>query len=129
MRLYPLSTGTVRVKDPEYGTFDIKDHGGFDFPDDLSDRLGNVCVRGQRQWESEQERTLRLHATETERQRDPAVLYGAVAELVKLAQAVRGDDAATAGATPAAKSRARKTSAAPAADSTDSTATQQGDDA
>jgi len=108
MRLYPMND-TARVKDPEYGVFDVQDHGGFDLPDELSDKLQKVCVRGRRLWESEEERALRLHASEQERQRDPAALYGAVAELVKLAKEVRGDGPADdAGAKP----RTRKTPAA-----------------
>lgn len=119
MRLYPFSNDTVKIADPEYGTFEIKDHGGFDLPDELSDRLGKVCVRGRRQWESEEERSQRMHASEAERRRDPQTLYEAVAELVGLARDVRSSRTPADDDMPAVKAPARKAAAKPPAKAAD----------
>jgi hypothetical protein len=77
--LFPV--GSVgAVDDPEHGHFepDPEQGGGFDFPDDLSDRLHRVHYRGKRAWETEIERAERVHETDIARRRDPAMLYDAM---------------------------------------------------
>jgi hypothetical protein len=87
MRLY-TRTGAIALDDPEYGHFDADPDGGFDFPDDLSDRLHRFAVRGQPAWETDIERQHRLIGEELERRKDPATLLQAVEQLVKAAQSV-----------------------------------------
>src|SRR5580698_6241400 len=69
------------VDDPQYGHF-VPDpaHGGFDLPDELSDRLAGFCHRGKPAWETEEQRGERLHGEDLDRRRDPAMLYDAVGE-------------------------------------------------
>lgn len=86
MRLYPLGATQAVIDHPQWGRFEPGEHGGFDLPDDLSDELHSFCQRGKRIWETELERSERLHGEETERRRDPQTLYGAVAELLGLAK-------------------------------------------
>jgi hypothetical protein len=86
MRLY-TRTGATALDDPEYGHFDAAKDGGFDFPDDLSDRLHSFHSRGKPMWETDIERESRLMAEEMERRRDPATLMDAVQKLVNAAQA------------------------------------------
>jgi hypothetical protein len=85
-RLFSLAAAGA-VDDPEHGHFDRDpDHGGFDFPDDLSDRLHRLRHRGRPAWETETERSERLHGDEEARSRDPKTLYSAVAEIAALAK-------------------------------------------
>lgn len=93
MRLYPLNHTPETVKDPEFGLFHVQEHGGFDFPDELSDRLHRHHVRGQKLWETQVERDKRLHGEEDARRRDPATMYDAVARLVELAERSGGAQA------------------------------------
>lgn len=84
MRLYSRMNAQA-VDDPEFGHFDLsKEHGGFDFPDVLSDRVERQCVKGKRMWETEIERDERLHGEESARRRDPETLYNAVAQIADL---------------------------------------------
>jgi hypothetical protein len=83
-------TGAILHEDPEYGRFEPDDHGAFAFPDDLSDRLLRQHVRKKRMWEDEEMQAGRLHQEAEMRQRDPAVLYGAVSELVQLSRQAQG---------------------------------------
>lgn len=67
------------VDDPEYGHFEPDpDHGGFEFPDEMSDRLAGFHHRGKPVWETEEQRGERLHGEDLARRRDPAMLYDAV---------------------------------------------------
>lgn len=119
-RLYSM-TSAGSVDDPEYGHFDLQDgstdiqddgtkkvrldHGGFDLPDDLSDRLHGFWPGGRRAWETEPERNQRLHGDEQARRRDPETLYNAVAEIAgvaKLLGEMRQNQPAPAGPDPAA---------------------------
>lgn len=78
--LFPLKPAGA-VDDPEFGHFDADtEHGGFEFPDELSDRLHGIHYRGKPAWETEMERAERLHETDLARRRDPAMLYDAMGE-------------------------------------------------
>lgn len=86
MRLYSR-TGATALDDPEYGHIDAGPDGGFDLPDDLSDRLYGFHAAGQPLWETDVERQNRLIAEELERRKDPATLLAAVEQLVGAAKA------------------------------------------
>jgi hypothetical protein len=86
MRLYSR-TGVTALDDPEFGTFQADETGGFDFPDEVSDRLHSFHMRGKPMWETDIERQQRLISEELERRKDPATLLSAVEQLVKAAQA------------------------------------------
>ena len=75
----------VAHDDAQYGHFEArsKNHD-FDFPDELSDRLKTFCHRGKPDWETEDERALRLHGEDLDRRRDPAALYDAVGDVTDL---------------------------------------------
>jgi hypothetical protein len=103
MRLY-TRTGATALDDPEYGHFEANPDGGFDFPDDLSDRLHRFHSGGQPMWETDVERQHRLISEEAARRADPATLLAAVEQLVKAAQA-------TATPPPAPAKRGSKTAA------------------
>lgn len=84
-RLYSLADAGAH-DDPEFGHFEPDpEHGGFSFPDEVSDRIGRSWCGGRRQWETETERSVRLHGEESARRRDPETLYNAVAEIAKVA--------------------------------------------
>ncbi len=84
----------IAHEDEEYGHFEPDGEGAFHFPDDLSDRLLRQHVRKRRLWEDEEMRAARMHQEADQRQRDPAVLYAAVAELVQLGRQAQGTPAA-----------------------------------
>ena len=86
MRLYSR-TGAASV---HHGgqVYTPGDSGGFDFPDDVSDKLHPFAVRGERMWETDIERQRRILGEEMDRRRDPASLYEAVAKLVQAADSV-----------------------------------------
>ncbi|MDX3672715.1 hypothetical protein [Streptomyces europaeiscabiei] len=86
MRLYSR-TGVTALDDPEFGTFHANEDGGFDFPDEVSDRLHGFHLHGQPMWETDVERQRRLVTEELERRKDPATLLNAVEQLVRAAQA------------------------------------------
>jgi hypothetical protein len=89
-RLFSRLDATA-VDDPEFGHFDIsKEHGGFDFPDDLSDRQRRFHHRGKPAWETEDERNRRLHGEESARRRDPESLYSAVEKIAGIADRMGG---------------------------------------
>jgi len=85
--------GAIAHEDGEYGHFEPDGDGAFSFPDDLSDQLLTQHVRKRRLWEDEEMRAARLHQEADQRQRDPAVLYNAVAELVQLGRQAQGTPA------------------------------------
>jgi hypothetical protein len=80
MRLY-TTTGATRVDDPVHGTFVVGDNDAFDFPNELSDRLHGVHVRGKAVWETDDERVTRVNEEQLKSVRDPAALYSAVREM------------------------------------------------
>lgn len=86
MRLYSR-TGVTRLDDPEHGTFDVDEAGGFNFPDEVSDRLHAFHMGGKPLWETDIERQRRLISEEMDRRKDPSTLLSAVEQLVKAAQA------------------------------------------
>jgi hypothetical protein len=86
MRLYSRM-GVITLDDPEYGTFTADETGGFDFPDDVSDRLHAFHHAGRPMWETDIERQRRLIQEELDRRKDPATLLSAVEQLVKAASA------------------------------------------
>ncbi|MHB9861975.1 hypothetical protein [Streptomyces sp. YIM S03343] len=86
MRLYSC-TGVIALDDPDFGTFQADEAGGFDFPDEVSERLHSFHLHGRPMWEDDVERQRRLIAEELERRKDPATLLGAVEQLVKAASA------------------------------------------
>lgn len=110
MRLYSR-TGASALDDPEYGHFEAGPGGGFDLPDDLSDRLHSFHLAGQPMWETDVERQHRLIAEEAARRQDPATLLAAVEQLVSAAKATE-QDAEPEPDKPAAKKLARRTPAA-----------------
>jgi len=110
MRLYTL-TGATALDDPDHGHFDADEDGGFDFPNEISDRLHRFHVDGRPAWETDIERQDRLMAEELERRKDPATLLDAVQQLVQAAQALPG--AAVPEPAPAPKKATKKTAAAP----------------
>jgi hypothetical protein len=100
MRLYSR-LGVVSLDDPDYGTFTADERGGFDFPDDVSDRLHGFHYQGKPMWESEIERANRLITEEQARRADPSTLLSAVEQLVRAAQATTALTAPVAVATEA----------------------------
>lgn len=107
MRLY-TRTGAVALDDPEYGHFDASPEGGFDFPDDMSDKLHRFASRGMPMWETEVERQRRLASEDLERRRDPATLQALVEQLTL--QAAAGRAAAEAPPAPAPAPAAKRAS-------------------
>jgi hypothetical protein len=82
MRLYPLNAPRTAIDDPVWGHFDADpQHGGFDLPDELSDTMHSFHHRGKPVWETEDERSLRMHGDDLARRRDPAALYDAVGNI------------------------------------------------
>ena len=76
--LYSLERG--RRRRPGVRPLRGRPDGGFDFPDEMSDRLHRAHHRGRKAWETEIERDERLHGEDLARRRDPATLYDAVGE-------------------------------------------------
>lgn len=116
MRLYSL-TGAEKLVDPEWGTFDIKDDGSFDLPDELAERELTFHHKGQPRWETEIDRNRRVGYEDEARRRDPAALFDAVAQLVALAQrtqASTGQDAPTEAKTPRGRGTRRAAAEDPA---------------
>lgn len=70
-------------------TYDPKDDGGFDFPEDVAQELHTFHVNGTPAWETQIERQNRLIAEEIERRKDPATLLAVVEQLMHAAEAVR----------------------------------------
>lgn len=98
MRLYPRM-GQKIVCDPEYGRFGADENdksrqpdsaGGFDFPDELSDRLVRFHHRGRPLWETEEQRNVRTLGEEHARRRDPETLYGAVEDIANITRQLAG---------------------------------------
>lgn len=85
--------------------------GGFDFPEDLAERLHGTCVAGRPLWETNVERQQRLIDEELKRRADPATLLAAVEQLVAAAAATRPAEPAPAPAEPAPAKAAPKTAA------------------
>lgn len=100
MRLY-TRTGATALDDPEYGHFDADDAGGFDFPNELSDRLHGFAANGRPMWETDVERQQRLIAEELERRKDPATLLDAVQQILNAAKATQPPPAPEAPEAPA----------------------------
>ena len=63
--------------------------GGFDFPEDLGERMHAAHLAGKPLWEDSIERQQRLIAEEAARRADPATLLAAVEQLVAAAGATR----------------------------------------
>jgi hypothetical protein len=100
-RLFSLNRATA-VDDPEFGHFDADEQdGGFEFPDDLSDRLHRFGHRGKQAWETEAEREQRLHQQESSRRRDPGTLYDAVEQIALVTKQLADLQLAAAGSAPA----------------------------
>ncbi|MFF1284300.1 hypothetical protein ACFVY4_26610 [Streptomyces sp. NPDC058299] len=128
MRLYSRM-GVIALDDPDYGTFRADEQGGFDFPDDVSDRLHGFHHQGKPMWETDVERQQRLMSEELERRKDPATLLSAVEQLVKAAAATSAltapapappADLAPAAPAPAAPTAAESAPATPAPEPTKS---------
>lgn len=109
MRLY-TRTGATALDDPEFGHFDASEDGGFDFPDELSERLHRFAFRGKPAWENDIERQQRLMDEEMERRRDPATLMSLVETLTR--RATEPEPPAPA-KTPAAKRAAKRAASTP----------------
>jgi hypothetical protein len=90
VRLYSRASAGA-IDDPAYGHFEPdEDHGGFDLPDELADRLHSMHVRKKPMWETEMERDERLHGEESARRRDPETLYNAVADIANVTKQLAG---------------------------------------
>ena len=97
MRLYSR-TNAGAIDDPEFGHFDAdEEHGGFDLPDELSDRMHRFHPGGRTAWETEDERAQRLHGDEQARRRDPETLYNAVEQIASITAQLAGLQLAAAG--------------------------------
>lgn len=110
MRLYSR-TGQTVLNDPEYGTFEVDSNGGFEFPEDLGERVHAFHVGGKPAWETDVERQRRLAQEELDRRRDPATLMDAVQQLVNAAAAVTPAPQAEPTAPTAKTTRTRKSAA------------------
>lgn len=110
MRLYSL-TGAAAVVDPEFGRFEPDANGGFDFPDELSDRLHRFGSKAGQFWETDIERQARLLHEELERRKDPATLLSAVEQIMNAASAMAAP--APEAAAPAPKASRAKKAAGP----------------
>lgn len=86
MRLY-TRTGATALNDPEYGSFEADEQGGFEFPDDLGERLHRFHLGKQPLWEDEEQRHQRVVNEEMDRAKDPATLLAVVQQLAMLAKA------------------------------------------
>jgi hypothetical protein len=97
-RLYSrMNAGAI--DDPQYGHFEPDPaHGGFDLPDELSDRLAGFCHRGKPAWETGEQRSERLHGEDLDRRRDPAMLYDAVGEFSGALRQIAGLSSGTSAA-------------------------------
>lgn len=121
MRLYSR-TGQTVLNDPEYDKpFEVDANGGFEFPEDLGERVHSFHLGGKPAWETEVERQRRLAQEELDRRRDPATLMNAVQQLVdaaaSVAPAAKAEPPAADALAPVAKSpRPRKAPAAPPAE-------------
>ena len=122
MRLYPRNE-TVAVDHADFGHFEAKDDGGFDFPGPLADQMHSIHIDGRPAWENAIERQRRLIGEEAARRADPATLLDAVEELVRRA----GQPVAPATA-PAKTRRTRKAAAAAADDDANDGGGDDGDD-
>jgi hypothetical protein len=104
MRLYPTNDVPRTVIDhPVWGRYEVRDHGGFDLPDELSDEMHSFCIRGKHVWETEDERTDRLRSEGLAHRRDPAALFETVsgmADLTRQLAAVQLGQSAPAPASP-----------------------------
>lgn len=109
MRLYSRA-GAVALDDPDFGHYDADDQGGFDFPEDLSDRLHRFHAAGRPLWESEAEKHQRLIAEDRVRSQDPGVM---LALMQRLVDATEGNTTDPQDPTP--KSAAKRTARAKAA--------------
>lgn len=111
-RLYPIGAPRPAFDHGQWGHFDAAADGGFDLPDELSDEMYSFHHRGKKVWETEDERSDRLHGDEMARRRDPANLFDAVERLVALGQRVGASQAgADDGEAPAAPKRAKAAAA------------------
>ena len=78
--MYSL-TGTTRVSHEEHGEFKADKEGGFELPPALGEQLRGTHIGGQKAWEDDGERSLRLLVEDEARRRDPATLLAAVERL------------------------------------------------
>lgn len=83
MRLYSRMNASA-VDDPEYGHIEPGEDGAFSFEDELSDRLLRFHHKGKPAWETDEQRSARMHDNEMARRRDPESLYSAVAGIADL---------------------------------------------
>jgi hypothetical protein len=113
MRLY-TRTGATALDHPVFGHYDADEHGGFDFPNELSDQLHGFASGGRPLWETDVERQRRLISEELERRKDPATLLQAVEQLVAAARTVgvaKDSEGAEEPASPVKATRARRSPA------------------
>jgi hypothetical protein len=109
MRLY-TRTGATALTDPETGTeYAADEQGGFNFPEELSERLRRFHIGKQPAWEDDIERQQRLVDEQLERAKDPATLLAVVQQLAQYAQAAQAPQDSSASVAKA--SRPRKTTA------------------
>lgn len=110
MRLY-TRTGATALTDSETGTeYEADERGGFNFPEELSDRLRRFHIGKQPAWEDDIERQQRLVDEQLEQAKDPATLLAVVQQLAQYAQTAQDAPAATAKA-PRSRKAAAKTPA------------------
>lgn len=112
MRLY-TRTGATALTDPETGTeYEADEQGGFDLPEELSERLHRFHIAKQPAWEDDIERQQRLVDEQLERAKDPATLLEVVQQLAKFAQASQASAEAPATKTTRPRKAPAKTPAA-----------------
>lgn len=105
MRLFSRAGATAVDDGP--ASYKPGPDGGFDFPEDLGERLHAVHDGGVQVWENSIEKQQRLIAEEAARRADPATLLAAVEQLVAAAHATAPAEPVK----PAAKTAAAKTAA------------------
>jgi hypothetical protein len=112
MRIYPKNSPMAVIDAPGWGHFEADpEEGHFDVPDELSDELLTFAIRGEKLFEDQAGRSVRLHRADLDRRRDPASLYdsiegitgvfGKLGEMLAQAQAQAQSPAAVAAAVPA----------------------------
>jgi hypothetical protein len=111
MKIYSLF-GTTSLVHDEHGEFEPDEDGGFELPHEFGVELHKVHLNGQKAWETDAERSLRIAAEEDAHRKDPATLLAAVESLVA-AQTAAAEAAAEANKAPEKPSRARKGAEAP----------------
>lgn len=117
MKLFSLKDAS-KVSHPDHGEFVPSADGSFDLPHEFAEFLHRQHIGGEKHWETDGERSLRLAAEDEAHRKDPATLLGAVEDLVKHLSNQPNDAEAkktAAAAKRAAAKAAKEAAAAPSA--------------